>query len=620
MNPMQARLVQFVSFLALFFFALFTAAPAFAQQDTITVGTVTASSNTVDVPVSVRDVAGTPLGRDQAAGSKIQSFSFNVIYSPAAAVQSVTFTRAGITAGLTPAFETSPAPPGAIGYLAGFNESTNLVPFTLNAPAPGDQVAHLVFTLSPSAAPGSTITLTLDSSSELSNQGGTTTELSPGSLTLVNGAINIPQLSINILPGSRSVNVNDSTIFTVQASSAVGAATTVTLTSSNPAIATVQSSVVIPAGSSSANFGATGVAAGSTNINATLPPASGGASASAFITVNEPPPQCAIPNAPVISGPATAEVGKAYAITWPVVSDATDYVVEESTDTNFATVTSTTVTTNSASFTHAAASGYFYRVHARNLSPGCSTSSILSNVVSVLVVVVPVAQTRFIPVVGSTPGGFGSFFKTSAQLFNARTTAISGKIVFHTQNVSGSSADPSLAYSIQPGKSLSYADLLPAMGIASGLGTADLVADPGSAFPIALLRVFNDAGTAGTTGLAEEPMAASDALQNGQTGALIAPADQKFRLNIGVRTLEQGVLMIFTVRDKDGAIVKTTATKIFGPTFFSQVGSAVMLDGYVLVGGETITIQIIAGSAFVYGSTTDNTTQDPSVQFAKKVE
>jgi hypothetical protein len=46
----------------------------------------------------------------------------------------------------------------------------------------------------------------------------------------------------------------------------------------------------------------------------------------------------------------------------------------------------------------------------------------------------------------------------------------------------------------------------------------------------------------------------------------------------------------------------------------------VILDGYLLAGGETITVQITAGSAFVYGSTTDNTTQDQSVQFARKVE
>jgi len=165
-----------------------------------------------------------------------------------------------------------------------------------------------------------------------------------------------------------------------------------------------------------------------------------------------------------------------------------------------------------------------------------------------------------------------------------------------------------------------YPDLLPAMGVPSGIGSADIVADAGSPFPVTLVRVFNDAGTAGTTGLAEEQMAASDALQNGDTAALIAPPDvQRFRLNIGVRTLDQGVAFALTVRDKNGVIVKTTA-KSFGPNFFIQPGSATMLDGYALTGEETITIAISSGSAFIYGSTTDNTTQDPSVQFAKRIE
>ena len=155
MNPKQARAALLASSLFSIFITLF-AAPA-AAQDAVTVGTVTASGNSADVPVYIRDISGTSLGRDQPAGSKIQSFVIKVVYAPAAAVQSVTFTRAGITAGLIPAFEASPAPAGSITLIEQFNESTNLIPFTLNAPAPGDQVAHLAFTLSPSAAPGSSI-------------------------------------------------------------------------------------------------------------------------------------------------------------------------------------------------------------------------------------------------------------------------------------------------------------------------------------------------------------------------------------------------------------------------------------------------------------------------------
>ena len=102
---------------------------------------------------------------------------------------------------------------------------------------------------------------------------------------------------------------------------------------------------------------------------------------------------------------------------------------------------------------------------------------------------------------------------------------------------------------------------------------------------------------------------------------LIAPADMtKFRLNIGVRTLADGANVTFTVRDKDGVIVKTVSNKNFDPTFFTQIGSAPMLDGYALTGGETISVAVNSGSIFIYGATTDNVTQDPSVQFAKKVE
>src|SRR6185436_15359773 len=182
--------------IALFLFAAAVALAANAQQDVITVGSATATGTTVDIPVYVRDVAGTPLGVDQSAGSKIQSFSIKVNYSPASAVSSVSFTRAGITASLSPTFESSPSSSGAISWLATFAEGSATVPFTLNASAPGNQVAHLVFTLSGSAAPGSSISLTLDSSvTQLTNQGGTTKETTAnGSLSLVNGAINIPAL------------------------------------------------------------------------------------------------------------------------------------------------------------------------------------------------------------------------------------------------------------------------------------------------------------------------------------------------------------------------------------------------------------------------------------------
>ena len=173
------------------------AVPVFAQAppaDVVTVGSVaTSPGSTIDVPVFIRDTSGSPLGIDRPFGSRIQSYSLTVNYSPASAVQSITFTRGGITQPLTPAFESSPASAGQISLIDVFDENTNLIPFTSNAALPGNQVGTLHVTINPAAATPSVVNLTLDATlTQLSNQAGTTSEtVTLNTLTLVNGAINV---------------------------------------------------------------------------------------------------------------------------------------------------------------------------------------------------------------------------------------------------------------------------------------------------------------------------------------------------------------------------------------------------------------------------------------------
>jgi hypothetical protein len=172
------------------------ASAAVALQDVVTVGTVSGAVS-VDVPVYIRDTAGTALGIDQPAGSRIQSYSLTVHYAPAASVQSATFTRGGITQTLTPSFESSPSSAGTVSLIDTFNEATNLIPFTSNAALPGNRVGTLHLNLDPSLAPGTVITLTLDPAlTELSNQAGTTVETTTGAnLALVNGSITVSALT-----------------------------------------------------------------------------------------------------------------------------------------------------------------------------------------------------------------------------------------------------------------------------------------------------------------------------------------------------------------------------------------------------------------------------------------
>ena len=172
---------------------------AAVTPDSVTVATVNgAQFSTVDVPVYIRDLSGTPLGLDQPSGSRIQSYSIKVDYAPASAVQSITFTRAGITSSLTPTFENSPASAGSIALLDTFNEATDLIPFTLDGAAPGNQVAHLLVTLTPGTAAGTVITLTVDPTTltQLTDQAGT-----PGTVENVgNGRLAVVSGSITVVP------------------------------------------------------------------------------------------------------------------------------------------------------------------------------------------------------------------------------------------------------------------------------------------------------------------------------------------------------------------------------------------------------------------------------------
>jgi hypothetical protein len=219
-------------------------------------------------------------------------------------------------------------------------------------------------------------------------------------------------------------------------------------------------------------------------------------------------------------------------------------------------------------------------------------------------------------VAGSTPGS-GAYFRTRVQIHNPRTSPISGKFVFHTQSVSGASNDPSLAYTLSGGQTIDYPDLLPAMGIASGLGSIDIMTTPGDPVPVISARIFSDAGVNGSAGFFIEPLTPDAALQTGDSAVIIAPADPAAaRLNLGVRSLEAGASFLITVRSKNGA-VRNTVNKTYAPTFFEQV-NANSYVGVVLDPSDTITFTIISGKALIYGSQTDNETQDPSVQFAKR--
>ena len=224
-----------------------------------------------------------------------------------------------------------------------------------------------------------------------------------------------------------------------------------------------------------------------------------------------------------------------------------------------------------------------------------------------------------LPVVGSTPGNFGSYFKTAVQIHNPGTSTLTFRLVYHPSGRSGAPGDPSLTVSVLAESIMSFDDMLPAMGVPTGLGSLDVFVPAGSAAgAVAVVRVYNDAGAAGTSGFTEDFVSLDQAISAGQEAYMLSPPSfLRSRFNVGVRSLGQGATLHVTVRNRGGEVIRTLA-KVYGPDYFEQTSVESFLGG-PLTGNECLSIQVTAGSAVIYGATTDNLTNDPSYQRAQRL-
>jgi len=231
------------------------------------------------------------------------------------------------------------------------------------------------------------------------------------------------------------------------------------------------------------------------------------------------------------------------------------------------------------------------------------------------------AVTEVLPAVGSVKGVFGSSFKTSIQLLNPTSKSISGRLTFDPLTSTGSS----YLYSIPPGGPHSI-DMdfaftrLPSW--TTGLGTIDVAVPTGQGKPQIIARVYNDAGAQGTAGFNEDSVALSDTgpggrvISAGATAFMATPVDvTRTRFNIGVRALFSGAELTAQLLDKTGHVL-ASASKRYPEGQMEQVDAASFFGGVPVGSNQTVKITVTDGSAIVYGATTDNVTNDPSVQYA----
>jgi len=226
--------------------------------------------------------------------------------------------------------------------------------------------------------------------------------------------------------------------------------------------------------------------------------------------------------------------------------------------------------------------------------------------------------TNVLTVAGSARGAFGSNFKTSAQLANISAFPIKGNLVFHPAGRSAAAGDPSLSYNLNGFDTVYYDDVIAEMG-QSGVGSLDVMSTT-SAPPVISVRVYNDGGSvAGTSGFTEDVLPPEAALQRNELVMLAIPSDAvNFRMNVGVRSLSAGATLVVSVNDQHGFTVGSSVTKTYVPDFFEQTSGQLFFNNTPLPAGGYMRVFVTDGSAFVYGSTTDNRTNDSQIQFAAR--
>jgi hypothetical protein len=219
-----------------------------------------------------------------------------------------------------------------------------------------------------------------------------------------------------------------------------------------------------------------------------------------------------------------------------------------------------------------------------------------------------------LPVVGSTAGAFGSNFKTELQMNNRSLQPMSGTLIYRAQGTTPSASDPAVPYLLEPFQTIAFDDVVASMG-RSGLGSLDVVIHEGGV-PTIVARAYDDRGDEGTVGAVIPPVRQRDALQPGDSASLVTPATlDRFRFNVGIRSLNDGAMVRITLRGMNGIERRVIEGRFYSPEYFVQ-RTVEDFIGEPVLANESIEVRILAGSAIVYGTTTDNTTNDPSLQLA----
>jgi len=218
-----------------------------------------------------------------------------------------------------------------------------------------------------------------------------------------------------------------------------------------------------------------------------------------------------------------------------------------------------------------------------------------------------------IPAAGSVAGAFGSFFRTEMTIANPSPFGMGVRLIYHPAGRSAEPGDPARNFLLVGNETRTFTDIVETMG-QTGLGSFDVLTTGFT--PVITTRVYNDAGTAGTSGFTEEVVTPYEAIKSGAYADFTIPADlTNYRVNVGIRTLGESTTFLVTVSDATGALVGNTAERTVPANYFEQIPLSMFLAGVTPPAGGLARIHVTSGgSAVFYTATTDNRTNDGSLK------
>jgi hypothetical protein len=213
-----------------------------------------------------------------------------------------------------------------------------------------------------------------------------------------------------------------------------------------------------------------------------------------------------------------------------------------------------------------------------------------------------------VPIVASTAGQSNAHFKSEVQLTNGSEDAMSGWLHLRPHDIFK-------RYELAAHATIAFADVVAEMG-AAGAGSLDVLVDEGT-LPTIVVRAYDDQ-PAGTTGVTVPALRPEDILTRNDVRSLIVPAGlgPRFRFNVGVRAMDEGVMLELTVFDATGNERHFRTLQFPSHHFEQQPGSVVAAID--LQPNDSIRVKIAAGSGIIYATSVDNATNDSAMQVLRK--